>query len=86
MNPDPSTVITQNLQTLLQGPNDPAVAIKMRDMIDSWLKEQVTEMRLCELRFVGLRPNQLYRFTVDPNCSKCVEDAKPYASEVFAEQ
>ena len=43
--------------------------------------EQVTEMRLCELRFVGLRPGQLYRFTVDPNCPKCVEDAKPFAAK-----
>jgi len=44
-------------------------------------REQVTEMRLCELRFVGLRPGQLYRFTVDQNCPKCVEDAKPFAGE-----
>ena len=39
MNPDPATVLTQNLRTLLHGPDDPALAVKMRDMIDARLKE-----------------------------------------------
>jgi uncharacterized sporulation protein YeaH/YhbH (DUF444 family) len=39
MNPDPATVLTQNLRTLLHGPDDPAIAVKMRDMIDARLKE-----------------------------------------------
>jgi hypothetical protein len=29
------------------------------------------EMRLCEQEHVVLKPNQAYRFTVDPNCERC---------------
>lgn len=36
------------------------------------------EMRLCEQDHVVLRPNQLYIFTVDPNCPHCVKIAKSY--------
>lgn len=35
-------------------------------------KEDVMEMRLCEQGHVILKPDQLYRFTVDPHCPKCV--------------
>jgi hypothetical protein len=31
----------------------------------------VMQMRLCEQRFVGLKPDMLYYFTVDPNCEAC---------------
>jgi hypothetical protein len=33
--------------------------------------EDVCEMWLCEQRFLALKPNQLYRFTVDENCDAC---------------
>lgn len=33
---------------------------------------RVTEMRVCEIAHLILRPGQLYRFTVDPNCDKCL--------------
>jgi hypothetical protein len=32
----------------------------------------VAELRLCESEQLGLHPNQLYRFTVDPKCARCV--------------
>lgn len=32
-----------------------------------------TEMRICELEMLFLHPNQLYTFTVDPNCAKCLD-------------
>ena len=32
---------------------------------------KVTEMGLCEVRGIVLRPNQLYRFLVMPGCEKC---------------
>jgi len=35
----------------------------------------VTEMRLCEARMVVLHPKQLYLFSVDPDCEKCVAAA-----------
>ncbi len=38
-------------------------------------KEKVTELRLCEQRHTVLKPNRLYRFTVDENCAKCKEIA-----------
>lgn len=31
----------------------------------------VQEMRLCEVKHVFLKPDQLYYFTVDPNCGAC---------------
>lgn len=43
--------------------------------------EGVTEMQLCEPPHIFLRPNQLYIFTVDPNCEKCKEANKPYEGE-----
>lgn len=44
-------------------------------------EEPVTEMRLCEVPRVMLRPNQLYRFTVDPNCPACQKAAAPYRAD-----
>ncbi len=32
---------------------------------------EVMEMRVCEIAFLILRPGQLYRFTVDPDCARC---------------
>lgn len=31
----------------------------------------VTEMRVCEVAHLVLRPGQLYRFSVDQNCVEC---------------
>lgn len=31
------------------------------------------ELRLCESRFLYLKPDVLYRFTVDPNCEGCLK-------------
>jgi hypothetical protein len=45
---------------------------------------EVCEMRLCETRFLGLRSNQLYHVTVDPNCPRCIEANKPYAPQAEA--
>lgn len=33
----------------------------------------VTEMYLCETERLFLKPNQLYRFAVHPNCARCQE-------------
>ena len=44
-------------------------------------KEEPIEMKLCETRYIALRPNQLYIFTVDPDCPACVEAAKVYKGE-----
>jgi hypothetical protein len=35
--------------------------------------EYVHQMRLCEQGFLILHPNELYLFTVDHNCKKCIE-------------
>lgn len=34
---------------------------------------EVIDLCLCEQRQLLLKPYQLYRFTVDMNCQKCVE-------------
>jgi len=41
-------------------------------------KAKVIEMFLCEQNFLILRPNQLYYFTVDPNCDACNKIANNY--------
>ena len=33
--------------------------------------QEITEMALCESRHLCLRPNQLYRFIVFPECEEC---------------
>lgn len=39
---------------------------------------EVIEMRLCEAPHLILKRDQLYRFTVDPNCPQCREAAMAY--------
>lgn len=34
----------------------------------------VIEMRLCEAKKLVLKPDQLYYFTVDPNCQECRDE------------
>jgi hypothetical protein len=38
----------------------------------------VTYMRLCETKFLIMRPDRLYYFTVDRNCDNCMALAKIY--------
>ena len=38
--------------------------------------EQPLNMRLCETQHVRLKPDTLYRFTVDPQCQKCKDEAE----------
>ena len=45
---------------------------------DARLGPDVIEMGLCEVPMIGLRPNQLYRFVVMPDCENC----KAAAAEV----
>lgn len=40
------------------------------------LHMEPTELRLCEVHWLSLRPNELYMFTVDENCEKCKEERK----------
>ena len=42
---------------------------------------EVHELRLCESSRLFLRPDRLYRFTVDPDCSMCREAASYYAQK-----
>lgn len=45
-----------------------------KELIDKLVKDGVLlEMRLCEQGLVILKPDQLYIFTVDPACAKCVD-------------
>lgn len=46
-----------------------------RDMFQRQLAE-VIELKLCESRNLCLKPNKLYKFTVDPSCKLCVQFAK----------
>jgi hypothetical protein len=39
------------------------------------LEGNVIELGLCEYQHLHLRPNQLYRFIVMPECSKCEAEA-----------
>lgn len=41
-------------------------------------ESEVTEMYLCEVAHLFLRPNQLYRFIVAPDCQKCIDLASHY--------
>jgi hypothetical protein len=43
---------------------------------------EVIEMGLCEVPHIGLRPDQLYRFVVMPDCQKCEDAAAPYQTNV----
>jgi hypothetical protein len=48
-----------------------------------WMKAEhpaaVTEMALCEVASVSLRPGQLYKFVIMPGCKRCEELAASYA-------
>jgi hypothetical protein len=48
----------------------------------TWTPDEAIEIRLCKASRIMLRPNQTYRFTVDPNCEKCAAAAKPYLENV----
>lgn len=37
--------------------------------------DEVIELRLCEAKQLALKPNQLYIFTIDPNCRECLDQA-----------
>jgi hypothetical protein len=37
---------------------------------------EILELRICEAKYLVLRPNQLYIFTVDENCTSCVREAR----------
>jgi hypothetical protein len=39
----------------------------------SEIPKNYIELRLCETEFLILKPNVFYMFTVDPNCSRCIE-------------
>lgn len=41
-----------------------------------------TEMRICEVNHIYLRPNQVYVFTVSEDCAACKEYAGVYADEL----
>ena len=53
----------------------------MSDNENSPKDEEIVEMALCEVPYIFLRPNQLYKFIVMPNCEKCSAAAKPYEDE-----
>jgi hypothetical protein len=37
------------------------------------IRKTIQEMRLCEVDHVYLKPDTLYLFTVDPECTACLE-------------
>lgn len=56
-----------------------------------WLEEQlydpqITEMYLCETERLILHPNQLYKFIVDKNCSRCKALEKMGAAIIFCKE
>ena len=46
----------------------------------------ITEMALCEVPHVFLRPGQLYRFVVMPGCKACEDAAAPYSPNTGSHQ
>lgn len=42
------------------------------------IEEPVCELYLCEPEKLFLRPNTIYRFSVDPDCPRCVALGKHY--------
>ena len=42
-------------------------------------------MGLCEVPHIMLRPEQLYRFVVMPDCQKCKDAAAPYQTNEIGE-
>lgn len=51
----------------------PALGTMEIDEVFDWPEstDEPFEMRLCETRHVMLKPNMLYRFTVDESCPEC---------------
>ena len=39
------------------------------------MSKKPLELRLCETKFLVLKPNQLYIFTVDVTCKNCLKTA-----------
>jgi hypothetical protein len=39
---------------------------------DHGVDSPIQEMRVCEIAHLILRPGQLYRFSIDPECPGCV--------------
>lgn len=35
------------------------------------MSERVTELRMCDTERLHLKPDTLYRFSVDPKCERC---------------
>lgn len=57
-----------------------ALAVEALDLASvAVLDASIIEMRICEYSHVFLKPNELYRFTVDRNCEACrnVSSGKP---------
>lgn len=59
-------------------PQPTHVTISVAELEKLKAAQSVIEMGLCEYPHVGLRPNQLYRFIVMPNCDKCKAEAEAY--------
>ena len=63
-------------------PRDRAHYVKLaRAALAAQQGGEVHELRLCESSRLFLRPDRLYRFTVDPDCSMCREAASYYAQK-----
>lgn len=56
----------------------PKSEAKYQDAEEYFKANNICELRLCESQHLFLRPNQLYFFTVDKDCPKCIELAKHY--------
>lgn len=65
-----------NLEKLLEGVGIGERGILQRTKQVGHNMDDVLEMFLCETERVILKPNQLYRFNVDPNCDRCKYLAK----------
>lgn len=56
----------------------PGFGTKYKDVEEYFKAKNICQLCLCESQHLFLRPNQLYFFTVDKDCAKCVELAKHY--------
>jgi hypothetical protein len=54
-----------------EGPNRVVVCDHCTPLVLQVLAGETTEMRVCEIARLVLRPGQLYRFSVDENCAEC---------------
>jgi len=48
----------------------------IRAALEETQEPAVTELKMCEAARLWLKPDQLYRFTVDPECGTCQADAR----------